>query len=194
MNISRLAGALCAVAVLLGTVPASAATMNAPKARFGGSVYMGTPNLPLTVSLVVAGGGPANFQSTTLVGFLAGAKTQDEVNSLTQKFGADNVKSFLGVFNFVISDSLAIATKAGVKLPAPDPLVTNGKSLAQGLYMLGVDKGNFNVEFMLDGLVTHPIHVQVMKDIDAKYGTSADANYHAVLTQAMTDLKSVYGL
>ena len=33
-----------------------------------------------------------------------------------------------------------------------------------------------------------------MDDIDAKYGKPADGNYHAVLTQAMMDLKSVYGL
>jgi len=32
----------------------------------------------------------------------------------------------------------------------------------------------------------------VMKDIDAKWGIAADADYHAILTQAMTDLASVY--
>jgi hypothetical protein len=47
---------------------------------------------------------------------------------------------------------------------------------------------------MLDDLVTHPIHVQVMQDIDAKYGVQADGNYHAVLTQAIYDLKSAYQL
>ena len=45
---------------------------------------------------------------------------------------------------------------------------------------------------MLDRAVSHPIHVQVMNDIDAKYGLAADADYHAVLAQAMTDLASVY--
>jgi hypothetical protein len=54
--------------------------------------------------------------------------------------------------------------------------------------------GRFDVEYMLDGLVSHDIHVKVMDDIDGKYGSKADANYHAVLTQAMTDLKAVYGL
>jgi hypothetical protein len=46
---------------------------------------------------------------------------------------------------------------------------------------------------MLDGLVSHTIHLKVMDDIDAKYGTTADANYHAVLATAMNDLKTLYG-
>jgi hypothetical protein len=32
------------------------------------------------------------------------------------------------------------------------------------------------------------------KDIDAKYGEKADADYHIILTKVMGDLKSVYGL
>jgi hypothetical protein len=88
-------------------------------------------------------------------------------------------------------------TAAKVALPdTPSPSPTDGKALAAALYTLGVnpDTKTFDVEYMLDGLVTHPIHVAVMNDIDAKYGKPADANYHAVLTQAMTDLKAVYGL
>jgi hypothetical protein len=45
---------------------------------------------------------------------------------------------------------------------------------------------------MLDRLVSHPIHVQVMLDIDKKFGRYADANYHTVLQTAMTDLKTAY--
>jgi hypothetical protein len=106
------------------------------------------------------------------------------------------VTSFLDVFDFVVNDSLAKVTAANVPLPTqPDPSPTDGKALAAALYALGVnpDTKTFDVEYMLDGLVTHSIHVAVMDDIDAKYGKAADANYHAVLAQAMLDLKSVYG-
>jgi hypothetical protein len=76
-------------------------------------------------------------------------------------------------------------------VPAP----TDGKALSAALYTAGVTPaGRFDVEYMLDTLVTHPIHVQVMNDIDAKYGVAADGNYHAVLTQAIYDLKSAYKL
>ncbi len=56
--------------------------------------------------------------------------------------------------------------------------------------------GNFDVEYMLDHLVSHPIHLQVMDDInnDPAQGPKADGNYHAVLTQAMLDLKAAYKL
>ena len=103
--------------------------------------------------------------------------------------------SFVDVFNFVIADALKIVTAAKVPLPAQpavDP--TDGKGLSTALYTAGVSNGNFDVEYMLDNLVSHPIHVQIMNDIDAKYGAKADGNYHAVLTQAMSDLKAAYKL
>lgn len=162
-------------------------------------VNAGTPDLPLTLSVVVAGGGPTSFDSAKLVGVLAGSLTAAEVQSLTDKFGKDNVGSFLATFNFVINDSLKIVTAAKVPLPTtPVPSPTDGKALSAALYKDGVaPDGNFDVEYMLDALVTHPVHVQVMKDIDANTalgGEKADANYHVVLTQAMKDLKSAYKL
>lgn len=127
---------------------------------------------------------------------MAGAKTDAEVAKLTKQFGAANVKSFLQVFNFVVSDSLKLANEKHVALPkTPSPSPSDGKALAKSLYEAGVPSGGqYNVEVMLDKLVSHPIHVQVMDDIDAKFSRNADANYHIALTQAMMDLKSVYGL
>jgi hypothetical protein len=78
------------------------------------------------------------------------------------------------------------------KAPAPDP--HNGPALAAALWSAGQTGSGFNVEVMLDRAVSHPIHVQVMKDIDAKYGIAADADYHAILNTAMHDLASVYML
>jgi hypothetical protein len=165
-------------------------------ARFSSAgVYSGAPDLPLTLSVVVAGGGPAKFKTTTLLGVLAGPKTSAEVAKLSKQFGAKNVQSFVTVFDFVIADSLKIVTAKHVALPKqPKPDPKNGKALAAALYTAGVQDGRYNVEIMLDKLVSHPIHVQVMDDIDAKYGRNADANYHVVLTQAMLDLKAAYGL
>ena len=188
--------ALIAGAALLGS--ASPSLAKGDTARFSKApVNMAAPALATTLAVVVAGGGPSSFDSTKLLGVLAGDQTSAEVASLQQKFGADNVKSFLDVFNFVVNDSLAKVTAANVALPAtPSPSPADGKALAGALYGLGTIPGSkrFDVEYMLDGLVTHPIHVAVMNDIDAKYGATADANYHAVLTQAMGDLKTAYGM
>jgi hypothetical protein len=176
--------------------PAPAPAQPAPKARFSdATAYMGAPALPVTVAMVAAGGGSGGFDSTKLVAVLAGDKTQAEVGSLKQKFGADGVKSFLNVFTFVVDQSLRYVYGAKITLPSPSPDPKDGKALAAALYKLGVTpSGRFDVEYMLDGLVSHDIHLRVMDDIDAKYGAAADQNYHAVLTQAMMDLKAVYGL
>jgi len=199
----RSIAAVAAVAALMGGSPALAddsgmagsRAMAANGARFGGSVDKNPPNLQNTLSLVMAGGGPTKYSTVTLFGVLAGSKASAEEAALTQKYGAEKFGQFVKTFDFVINDSLKIVTAAKVKLPAkPSPDPKDGKALSLALYNDGVDatSGNFNVEYMLDHLVTHPVHVQVMKDIDAKYGEQADADYHIILTQVMHDLAAVY--
>jgi hypothetical protein len=194
-SFSRLAALGLALAGALVLI-APAADAQSTKARFsGGGVYNGAPDLPLTLSMIEAGGGPTHFDSVTLVSTLAGASTKAEVAKLTKQFGADKLKSFLEVFNFVVSDSLAIVAKKKIALPsAPKPDPKDGKALSAALYTAGLEDGKYNVEIMLDHLVSHPIHVQVMNDIDAKYSSSIDANYHIILTQAVLDLKAAYKL
>jgi hypothetical protein len=167
--------------------------------RFSGSccVYTGAPALPVTLSMIVAGGGPSDFKTAALVGVLAGDKAGPEVAKLKKQFGDEQVASFLKTFDFVVADSLKIVKEKNVALPStpmPDP--KDGKALAAALWGAGQTGKGFNVEVMLDRAVSHPIHTQVMLDIDKEpgLGLAADANYHAVLTQAMKDLASVYGL
>jgi hypothetical protein len=170
--------------------------MSGSGARFGGSVYKGSPKLTNTLALVAAGGGPSDFSTVTLFGVLADGKAAAEKAKLLKQFGAPGFAQYVKTFDFVISDSLKIVTAKGVTLPkAPVPNPKNGKALAAALYLDGVDPNSgFNVEYMLDHLVTHPVHVQVMNDIDAKYGAKADADYHVVTLQIFKDLKAVYGL
>jgi hypothetical protein len=179
-----------AVAVAAGWLPN---VTDSPSRFSGPGVYTGAPALPVTLSMVIAGGGPSDFQTVTLVKALAGDKANAEVASLTQKFGADKVTNFVTIFPFVVSDSLKIAKEKGVALPAaPNPDPKNGEALAGALWGAGQTGQGFNVEVMLDRAVSHGIHDQVMADIDAKYGIAKDADYHAVLNQAMHDLASVY--
>lgn len=195
----RTLGAIAAFALIAPVVALAAGWLpgvtNAPSRFSGPGVYTGAPALPVTLSMVIAGGGPAHFQTTTLVGVLAGPKAGPEVASLTKKFGATKVGNFVKVFNFVVADTLKIVTAKHIALPkTPSPDPKNGKALAAALWGAGQTGQGFNVEVMLDRAVSHGIHDQVMTDIDAKYGLAADADYHAVLNQAMHDLASVYGL
>jgi hypothetical protein len=190
-----LAASTALVAALAVQLPAISQGADEASRFSGPGVYSGAPDLPLTLSMIVAGGGPAHFRSTALVGTLAGQLTKAEVAKLTKQFGAKKLQSFLTVFDFVVADSLTIVTAKKIPLPkAPQPDPKDGKALSAALYTAGVQDGRFNVEVMLDKLVSHPIHLQVMDDIDAKYGRDADANYHIVLLQALQDLKAAYKL
>jgi hypothetical protein len=198
-NLRRIAALAVAIASL-GTGVASAKLMpnviDQPT-RFSGSccIYTGAPSLALTLSMIEAGGGPSNFSTATLLRTLTGSLFAAEVAKLTNEYGKAQVAQFLKTFDFVVSDSLKIVTAKRIALPSqPNPSPQDGAALAAALWNAGQSGQGFNVEVMLDRLVSHPIHVQVMTDIDAKYGLAADAQYHAILTNAMKDLAAAYHL
>jgi len=199
----RKAAAIATLMALCAPAASLAASMHgmmpnvvSQPSRFSGpGVYTGKPALQVTLSMIMAGGGPSNFKTTTLVKTLTGPKFNAEVGKLTNQYGKDKVGHFLTVFDYVVADSLKIVTAKHVALPkTPSPDPHDGKALAAALWGAGQTGSGFNVEVMLDRAVSHPIHVQVMNDIDAKYGIAADADYHAVLNTALHDLASVYGL
>jgi len=197
MNFVRKLWPIAAMAAMVAPSLALAASGIVEKpSRFSGpGVYTGAPALRVTLSMIEAGGGPSQFNSVNLVKELTGPKFNAEVGKLTTQYGKQKVGNFLQVFNFVVADSLKIATAKHVALPSsPNPDPKDGKALAAALWGAGQTGHGFNVEVMLDRAVSHPIHDQVMSDIDRKYGIAADADYHAILNTAMHDLASVYGL
>jgi hypothetical protein len=200
MNDLRLTAALAVAVSLFGGGIARAALLpnvvNEPTRFSGGCcVYTGAPALKVTLSMIEAGGGPKDFSSATLLKVLTGPLFDPEVAKLTKHYGKDQLGQFLRTFDFVVADSLRIVTEKKVALPsAPAPNPKDGKALAAALWSAGQTGEGFNVEVMLDRAVSHPIHLQVMKDIDAKFGLAADAQYHAILTTAMKDLAAAYHL
>ena len=44
---------------------------------------------------------------------------------------------------------------------------------------------------LFDNLLTQPLRVKLVKDVDAKFGAPSRATYYAVLTQLLKDLHSV---
>ena len=156
-----------------------------------GVTYTGAPDLQGAISLVTAGGEPGHFSIVMALTNLAGAATaKAEVAKLTKQYGAANVASFVAVQNFAVNDAVAIATKAGVKFPSPD---VKGKALAVRVVKLGLVNGTYYEGTQLDHLVTNKIHEMVMDDIDKKFGTAADANYHRIADQAHYDLAHALG-
>ena len=160
--------------------------MPAGKAGGDGVTYTGAPDLQAAISLVTAGGAPGNFSIVKAITAMAGAKTANaEVAKLTKQYGAAKVASFVAVQNFAVNDAVKIATAAGVKFPAP---MLNGAALAKRVVGLGLIGGTYYEGTQLDHLVTNKIHEQVMSDIDQKFGTEADGNYHRIADQAHYDL------
>lgn len=187
--------ALTALGAMAGSPPLTSGVVMKPSRFSTPYVYVGKPALAVTLSMVEAGGGPKNFSYATLLKRLTGPLFNAEVQKLTRQFGAKKVGSFGTSFNFVVADALKIVTEKHIALPAkPSPNPTDGRALAAALWNAGQTGRGFSVEVMLDRAVSHPIHAQIMRDIDAKYGIAADATYHAVLNAAMHDLAHAYHL
>ena len=168
----------------------------AMQGRYGGPVYSGAPALSVTASLVVAGGGADHFSTATALVSMVGKDTVNaEVGKLQKQYGKDAVAQWLKTFDFAVDDALKHATAAGVKLPAPDAMLT-GKNLAATLVKAGTaSDGTFQIEFLLDKAVSHQIHNAVMDDIDnnSAYGKRADLMYHTISNQAFYDLAQALG-
>ena len=200
MRSLRTIAALAAVAAFsMGSVALAdqmGSSSMAQQGRFGGPVYSGPPALSVTASLVAAGGGADNYSTAKALVSMVGKDTVNaEVAKLQKQYGKDAVTQWLSTFDFAVTDALKHATDAGVKLPAPDPMLT-GKALATTLVKAGTaSDGTFQIEFLLDKAVSHPIHNAVMDDIDnsSAMGKHADLMYHTISNQAFYDLAQALG-
>lgn len=156
---------------------------------FGGAAYNEAPALEVTAALVKAGGGASNFDFATALVAMLGQETVDaEVAKLTKQYGKTATENFIKGMTFAVNDGLMRATEAGVKLPAA-PADLTGVKLASTLVTAGMtEDGTWWSGYLFDKALSHDIHVQVMQDIDAKFGHGADENTHKILNQAMYDV------
>ncbi len=178
---------------ILGLAAMSSAQMNMMHSRYGGPTYTGAPTLDVTVSVLKAGGGPMNFSIAKALTSIGGEKLiTAELGKLTKQYGKMRVGRFVKVFDFAVADAVKMVMAAKVELPDGNMM---GGALGGKLIMLGQDKsGTFYTENLLDHLLTHKIHMAVMDDIDAKFGESADKDYHRISNQAHYDLGKALGM
>ncbi|GAC1307594.1 MAG: hypothetical protein NVS2B3_02480 [Vulcanimicrobiaceae bacterium] len=178
---------IVAVALICGSFVA------ATHARADAILFEGAPNLALTSALVAAGGGPEHFSSMKLFKTVTGSLAGPEAEKLTKQFGSADVANTFAVFDFAIDDVIRVATAKHIALPPPSPDPADAKALAVALYRAGTtEKGTWDVGYMLEHLITHPIHHVIMHDIDAKFGAANNGSFHMVLTQMMDDLAMAY--
>ena len=163
--------------------------------EYGGPIYAGPPDLVTAGALISAGGGPKAFSARTALTNVIGVQLVDpEIGTLQKQYGAAAVASWLQTFDFIIRNSAAKVAAAGISFPLSSPTHT-GKALFMELMQDGQDSGStFWTGSMLDKLVTHPVHVATMQDVDATLGADADANYHKITNQFVYDVAVQLGL
>lgn len=161
---------------------------------YGGPIYNGQPDLAATAALVQAGGGADHFSFQKALVAMLGEKTVNaEVAKLSKQYGKQEAEGFVNGMTFAVNDALKRATEKGIKLPPPADL--HGPALAKGLVRLGTaPDGSFWAGYMFDHTISHPLHNQVMADIDAGPGPKADATTHKILNQAMFDVAQAEGM
>lgn len=201
IRVSVLASAVAVAGLVFGATSAAAQTTpvasmygSATTNWFGGPIYSGDPALGATAALVKAGGGAEHFSFATALVSMLGEKTVNaEVAKLTKQYGKKSVDGFIGGMTFAVKDGLKRATEKGIKLPTP-PADLHGAKLAGTLVEAGTaPDGVFWAGYLFDKALSHPLHVAVMADIDAKSGHAADENTHKLLNQAMYDVAQALG-
>ncbi|MDN5861975.1 MAG: hypothetical protein L0H19_00840 [Salinisphaera sp.] len=156
---------------------------------FGGPVYTGDPALKVTAALVAAGGGAQDFSFPQALASMLGQETVNaEVAKLTKQYGQEDVQNFLDGMTYAVRNSLAVATAQGVTLPTP-PADLKGVKLAKTLVHAGTaPDGVWWSGWLFDSALSHPIHLLVMANVEAKHSRAYDKNIHRILNQAMYDV------
>lgn len=171
-------------------------TVVAP-ARYTKNSYRGRPDLGLVVAIVQAGGGPGRFDGNRLLTVLAGGNPKPELARLRKQYGKARVDAFVQTMTFSMVDLLQIFNENHVALPARARVSPgDGRAMALAIYHDGImPNGKYDCGYMMEHLMTHPIHIVLMHDVDnvRGFGRSHNASFHTILTRAVVDLKNTYG-
>ena len=168
-------------AFLLGCVANVAALATPARAV----VYDGVPDLALAARVVAAGTDGGTFHARTLFGRAFGNAWDAERIRLVARFGEQRVRDCFFVFDYAIDDALRIVARDRVPMPAP---AADGAPLGDALWRAGrTPAGRYDVGYMLEKLITHPYHHEIMLDLDRRFGHATDASFHIVLARAIAD-------
>jgi hypothetical protein len=162
----------------------------------GAAVYRGFPHLHLTMAVVDAGGGSGDFDARRLVDRLAGPGAAAENAKIVRQYGRVRIASFYAVFTFAVDDALKKAHNMMIPLPrSAQPNPADGPALSSALYHAGMTQaGRYDVGYMLEMLMSHQIHHDIMGDMDRKFSPPVNADFHIILTSVMHDVGRQYGL
>ena len=150
-------------------------------------VYHGPPDLELAARLVQAGTGEHGYRSKVLFARLYGEDAQQEKQRLVKRYGAPAVAQFFPMLDYSVYDIVRLATTvAHAKIPAA-AAQQNPAALQRDLIRAGtIPDGRYDVGYMLERMMTHPLHHLLMKDLDAVYGPKDNGRFHEMLASVVT--------
>lgn len=158
--------------------------------------YRGKPDVALTYAILDAGGGPGKFNSAKLFRTLGGRHTNAEVRKLQRVYGKAKMAAFMETFTFAMSDLQTLFKLNHIAaVDPPRSVYQNGRGLSMAIYHAGImPNGRYDCGYMMEHLMTHPIHVVLMHDINVArgHGPQHNANFHIILTRVILDLKDAY--
>ncbi|MGZ3518671.1 MAG: hypothetical protein ACXVAM_16090 [Vulcanimicrobiaceae bacterium] len=158
--------------------------------------YRGAPDLGLAVAIVEAGGGSKHFDGKHFVRTLAAGHTNAEMRRLERLYGKGRIEAFIQTLTFSVRDTQQILSANHVSMPRqPRVSPRDGRALTLAIYHDGImPTGKFDCGYMMEHIMTHRVHVAVMRDIDQlpAYGRTHNANFHTILTRVILDLKNDY--
>ena len=182
----------------LGLIDASAPTMTITSpAMYIHNSYRGTPDLGLALAIDEAGSRRGHFDANRLFGVLAGKNADAERNRLERLYGRGKFQAFMQTWTFSGRDLEQLLRYNHVTLPSsPRVSPSDGKAMSIAIYHDGImPTGKFDCGYMMEHIMSHPIHVALMHDVDMHqlYGAKHNANFHVIFTRVVLDLKNDYG-
>jgi len=179
-------------------VPAPVRAMPSHMAGMSHGRYLGAPDLALLSAMVAAGGGPRHFDAARLTAMLTAQHHAGEIARLDAQFGTQRTARYIATLDSFVDDALGAAERQRIALPPPDPALAHDPyELAASLHAAGVmPDGRFDVGYFIEHLISRPLHVAVMHQVDGDHsiGPAANADMHVILTAEMDDLTSLYHL
>jgi hypothetical protein len=170
-------------------------TITAP-ANYTEHSYRGAPDLGLTAAIVQAGGGADRFDSRRLYQTLAGPHAKAEAVKLQKLYGKAKMAAFMQTLTYAVHDLNTLFNMNHVALPAkPRISPKDGRAMTVAIYQAGVmPTGKYDCGYMMEHLMTHPIHLVLMHDINVArfHGPAHNANFHIILTRMVADLRDAY--
>ncbi len=159
----------------------------AGRGRAEAIVYHGPPDLELAARLVQAGSGVHGYHSKLLFARLYGADAAREKARLVHRYGERHVAQFFPMLDYSVYDIVRLATTvAHAKIP-PAAATQNPAALQRDLIRAGtVPDGRYDVGYMLERMMTHPLHHTLMQDLDAVYGAKNNGVFHEMLAAVVT--------